>query len=242
MCLLCGGAVAALSLVVVCFRRGRGRTKKIFLVLHSFHQGYECTDSVQQGILDELAPRRKDVSLSVEYLDSIRYPEASHLEAVHELFCELPVVFRGVNEAISVRETIEIALKLRPSAKTVAVVAGSGPAEIRNLEMAKAAKPFFKGRVAFEYLYGFEPEEIANRLKERSSEDIVLYLSYLLSPSGKRLSVEENRTFVLGVLPSSSHDRGRIGRDLGRARRPPLLQQGAFLQTRGAHAHHRSGE
>ena len=157
--------------------------KKNFLVLHSFHQGYEWTDSVQQGILDELAPRRKDVSCSVEYLDSIRYPEASHLGAVCELFRELPVVFCGVNEAISVRETIEIALKLRPSAKTVAVVAGYRPAEIRNLEMAKAAEPFFKGRVAFEYLYGFEPEEIANRLKELSSEDIVLYLSLPLLPS-----------------------------------------------------------
>ena len=230
-------------------RADAGQQKKNILVLHSFHQGYEWTDSVQQGILDEMAPRRKDVSLSVEYLDSIRSPEASQLEAARELFrrryahgktlfdvilCsddealgflleyggelfgDVPVVFcgvnnfsqgrlggrkniTGVNETISVRETIEIALKLRPSAKTVAVVAGFRPAEIRNLEMAKAAEPFFKGRVAFQYLHGFEPEEIANRLKELSSEDIVLYLSYLLSPSGKRLSVEENRTFVVGA-------------------------------------------
>ena len=59
-------------------RADAGQQKKNILVLHSFHQGYEWTDSVQQGILDEMAPRRKDVSLSVEYLDSIRSPEASH--------------------------------------------------------------------------------------------------------------------------------------------------------------------
>ena len=249
-CICFAGALSLLFFLFLCVSDADAAgQKKNILVLHSFHQGYEWTDSVQQGILDELAPRRKDVSLSVEYLDSMRYPEASHLEAVRELFrrryadekrsldvilCsddealrflldlggelfgEIPVVFcgvnnfspeclagrkniTGVNESISVRETIEIALKLCPSAKTVAVVAGSGPAEIRNLEMAKAAEPFFKGRVAFEYLYGFEPEEIAKRLKELPSEDIVLYLSHLLSPSGKRLSVEENRRFVLGV-------------------------------------------
>ena len=146
MCVCFAGVLSLLFLLLSCVSDADVAEKKIPSSCTRFHQGYECTDSVQQGILDELAPRRKDVSLSVEYLDSIRYPEASHLEAVHELFCELPVVFCGVNEAISVRETIEIALKLRPSAKTVAVVAGSGPRRNPQPGDGEGRETFLQGK------------------------------------------------------------------------------------------------
>ncbi|HPE66605.1 MAG TPA: hypothetical protein PK849_10545, partial [Synergistales bacterium] len=63
-----------------------GAEKRI-LLLHSFHQGYEWTDSLHQGVVEELQNSGdKDIELFVEYLDCIRNPGPAHEEMMAELF------------------------------------------------------------------------------------------------------------------------------------------------------------
>jgi len=231
---------------------GTERTQKKVLVLHSYHQGYDWTDSLHRGIVEGLAPESTGLSIYTEYLDAVRTPGEKGSEAVRsllkrrytergvvfdvllcsdddallflleygkELFGDVPVVFcginnfspdllegrkniTGVNEAISATETIEIALKLRPRAKRLAVVSGSRLTARRNLEIVEEAEPLFRRRVEFVRLNELEPEELAERLRELSQEDIVLYVSYLLTPSGRTLSLKESADLVLSASPA----------------------------------------
>ena len=218
------------------------------LLLHSFHQGYEWTDSIHRGVEDELAfSGGKDIQLFVEYLDRIRNPEEAHVEMMADvfrrrytdkgvvfdaivctdddalvflrergeaLFGDVPKVFcgindftpariagmrdvTGVNEAISVTETIDLILRLRPATKTIAVVSGSRLTEKRNLELVRNAAPLFKDAAEFVRLDELEPEELRRRLAALKPEtSAVLLLTYLLTPSGKALTVHENMELV----------------------------------------------
>lgn len=217
------------------------------LLLHSYHQGYEWSDSVHAGIVDELdASGRDDIALYVEYLDTTRNPGKRHADTMRELlrqrytekgivfdvvlctddnafrffldegaalFGDVPTVFcgindftseqiagrsniTGVNESISLRETLEIAMKLRPSAKHVAVVSDSTMTGRRNLELLRSVESRFSGQVEFLHFNELEPEELSNRLKPLTADDIVLYLSYLLTPERRFFSVKESVRFV----------------------------------------------
>lgn len=217
------------------------------LLLHSYHQGYEWSDSVHAGIVDELdASGRDDIALYVEYLDTTRNPGKRHSDTMRELlrqrytekgivfdvvlctddnafrffldegaalFGDVPTVFcgindftseqiagrsniTGVNESISLRETLEIAMKLRPSAKHVAVVSDSTMTGRRNLELLRSVESRFSGRVEFLHFNELEPEELSDRLKQLTADDIVLYLSYLLTPERRVFSVKESVRFV----------------------------------------------
>ncbi len=227
-------------------------TPKRVLVLHSFHQGYEWTDSVHRGIVEGLTRESASLSIYTEYLDAARTPGKKGDEAMRallkqrytergvrfdavlcadddalrfllkygeELFGNVPTVFcgvnnftpellggrkniTGVNEAISAAETIDVALKLRPKAKRLAVVSGSRLTARRNLEIVKEAEPLFRSRVEFILLEELEPEELAEQLRQLSPEDIVLYVSYLLTPSGRTLSPKESADLVLSASPA----------------------------------------
>lgn len=96
------------------------------LVLHSYHQGYQWTDSVHEGFMNALSRRSEDV-VHVEYMDTIanQSPEYLHQLALllaekhgtgsldliavtddpalrflkdnPQLFPEVPVIFCGIN-------------------------------------------------------------------------------------------------------------------------------------------------
>lgn len=226
--------------------------QKRVLVLHSFHQGYQWTDSVHRGIVEGLAPESASLSIYTEYLDAARTPGEKESEAMRallkqrytergvrfdavlcadddallfllkyrtELFGDVPVVFcginnftpdildgrmniTGINEAISAAETIDVALKLRPRAKRLAVVSDSRLTGRRNLEIVKEAEPLFRSRVEFVRLEELEPDELAKRLGELAADDIVLYVSYLLTPSGRTFSPKESVDLVLAASPA----------------------------------------
>lgn len=224
-----------------------GAEKRI-LLLHSFHQGYEWTDSLHQGVVEELQNSGdKDIELFVEYLDCIRNPGPAHEKMMAELFrrryadrgvlfdaiiCtdddalvflrergesifgNVPKVFcgindftpehikgmtnvTGVNESISVGETIEAALNLHRSTKTIAVVSGSRRTEKRNLELVRQSAPSFSDAVQFIWLDELEPHALQKRLGELNPESsAVLMLAYLLTPSGQALTVRENMELI----------------------------------------------
>ena len=78
--------IAAFILLASSSFAAAGAEKRI-LLLHSFHQGYEWTDSLHQGVVEELQNSGdKDIELFVEYLDCIRNPGPAHEEMMAELF------------------------------------------------------------------------------------------------------------------------------------------------------------
>ena len=226
----------------------RAQDAKHVLLLHSYHEGYEWSDSIHDGVVDALhSAAGADIRLYVEYLDSIRNPGEEHQEAMAallkskytdtntvfdaiictdddalaflrkrggELFGDVPKVFcgindftperiadmtniTGVNESISISETIEVILSLFPDVSTIAVVSGVRPSERRNLEKTRMIAEFFEGRAKFVWLDGLEPDELKVRLSELDQKySAVFYINYLLSPSGKKLSVGEGAKLV----------------------------------------------
>lgn len=243
--------LAALLLCLLLLDASFAREKKM-LVLHSYHQGFEWSDSEHRGILNGMAAEVDNVVIYTEYLNAARDPgEKSKeemrsflerrytdrrvvfdivlcvdddalsflLEYGEELFGDVPVVFcgvnnfspellrgrnniTGVNETISAEETVEIALKLRPKAKKLVVVSGSRLTSRRNLEIARTVEPRFRDRVEFVWLDELESDELVSRLKELSPEDIVLDVSYLLTPSGKTFSSKESLELILSASPA----------------------------------------
>jgi PAS domain S-box-containing protein len=130
-----------------------------------------------------------------------------------KLFKNIPVVFcginnfkperlkghkkiTGVNESVSVKETVGIALKLREKARRMAVVSDSG-FKI-NLEIFKRIEPEFKDKIEIIYLSELETDELALNLKKLGPDDVVLYLGYLQTPGGVKLSVKESVELITG--------------------------------------------
>ena len=242
--------IAAFALLASFAFAAAGAEKRI-LLLHSFHQGYEWTDSLHHGVVEGLQNSGdKEIALYTEYLDCIRNPGRAHKEMMTELFrrrytergvvfdaiiCtdddalvflrkrgealfgDVPKIFcgindftpehiegmtniTGVNEAISVKETIEAVLRLRRSTKTIAVVSGSRRTEKRNLELVRKIIPSFGDAVHFVWLSELEPDALQKRLGELPPESsAVLMLTYLLTPSGGALTVRGNMELIAGA-------------------------------------------
>lgn len=218
------------------------------LILHSYHQGYEWTDSVQKGIIEKLKLNPED-TLYVEYLDALRNRNPEYLNAMvalydlkygdvsmdlvlvsddaalnfikghPELFPKVPVAFcginnydpgnfkeisgiTGVNEGLSIVETLESAMNLRPQAQKIAVVSGSASTEVRNLEIFRNEVRKLDIAPQLNYLTSLEPEPLALALKEYTAEDIVIYLGYMATPSGKSLSARESVAMIQAATPA----------------------------------------
>lgn len=52
-----------------------GSDKSQVLVLHSYHNGFKWTDDILTGIRDSLGTSLQDIELSVEYMDTKRFPD-----------------------------------------------------------------------------------------------------------------------------------------------------------------------
>lgn len=224
------------------------------LILHSYHQGYEWTDAVHKGIIENLV-NIKNITIFTEYLDAQRNRSDEYLDLMEQVYLNkykarniefdliiasddnalqflkarnglfrdrllnnVPIVFcginnfdpanfegltnyTGVNERISVKETVELALKLRPKARKMAVISGCAITEQRNLSIFRNDIEEIENRLKPDYLNQLEPEELENRLKEYDKEDIIMTLGPLLStPSGRTYKVED----TIGLIKSSS--------------------------------------
>jgi hypothetical protein len=64
----------------------RAQDARHVLLLHSYHEGFEWSDSIHDGVVDALhSAAGADIRLYVEYLDSIRNPGEEHQEAMAAL-------------------------------------------------------------------------------------------------------------------------------------------------------------
>ncbi|GAB4441146.1 MAG: hypothetical protein OHK0040_12510 [bacterium] len=98
----------------------------------------------------------------------------------------------GVNEEKSIKETIELALKIAKDAKKIGVIAGERLAEKKNLEQFRKDAELIPKNLQITYFNGLEFEEIVKNVKNFSKDDIIFYLSYLKSPKGVVHSNDEN--------------------------------------------------
>lgn len=132
-----------------------------------------------------------------------------------KLFKDIPIVFcgvnnftpdrikghrkiTGVNESISIKETVDIAIKLREKARKIAVISGSGETYRQNLELFKKSSHFFKEIAEIVYLSELEPDDLIRKLRDIGHDDIVIYLGYLQTPAGVKLSVKESIELIKG--------------------------------------------
>ncbi|MEA4881038.1 MAG: hypothetical protein VB045_06140, partial [Synergistaceae bacterium] len=130
-----------------------------------------------------------------------------------ELFGKIPVVFcgvndftpgrlrgqssiTGVNEEISLDETLRVALSLFPSTKTVAAVSGVLKEAWLDGAMEKAAVILAEKGIEMLYLRDLEPDELEKRLLALPESSIILFISYSQTPGGKILSTKEGIDLV----------------------------------------------
>jgi PAS domain S-box-containing protein len=146
------------------------------------------------------------------------------LEERSRLFPGVPVVFSGINDFSGERttgdgpvlgvtgmddtdvigETIDLAVDLNPSARQIAVVSGSRPSEALQYRSFREAMETRRLDIEVANLNGLDEGVLIDRLCSFGTETVVLYLSYLLSPSGRsydyrdalRMVVENTESMV----------------------------------------------
>lgn len=70
-----------LSMGAIAFQnRTTPKSVKSVLVLHSYHQGMQWTDSISKGVQEVLKPQEEEIDIFYEYLDSKRYLDSSYAE------------------------------------------------------------------------------------------------------------------------------------------------------------------
>lgn len=140
-------------------------------------------------------------------------PALQFIYTRRQIFGDIPVVFCGINnfepdqikgmknvtgvtETISIEDTIMIALKLSAHAKKIAVVAGSSISEQKNIHIFKERSKKIDIKIPVLYYDNLEPEELQKNLRLLHKDDIVFYLTYWGSPSGKNFSLQESIALV----------------------------------------------
>ena len=102
----------------------------------------------------------------------------------------------GLDEALDFRETLEAALKLHPEAATVAVISDittTGQSCLQQFEKVALA---YRDRADFRYLNGLSKHNLREALAALPEESLVMYLSFLATPAGERLSPKEAAAFI----------------------------------------------
>jgi len=234
--------------VLVCFTpMAASGSSKTILVLHSYHQGYEWTDAVNEGISSILGGI-PDYEIAYEYLDSQRAPPGA-MEAMatmlgsryinrqpeviiavdddalrfllanrDSLFTDIPITFCGINdissydtttflritgvtEAPDILGSLQFALQLFPKTKTILVIADNTTSGVINLKRFERAVTNLPSSISVSTLIAPEPDVAERTLGTLLPGSIVMYLSYLRTDSGVRMTVKESVGFVARVSP-----------------------------------------
>ncbi|MFH0731062.1 MAG: ABC transporter substrate binding protein [Pseudomonadota bacterium] len=99
----------------------------------------------------------------------------------------------GVNEALSLEATLELAQKLFPkTTRIMAVVSDADASGRANLEEYRAAAARMKGRVQFEELLNMTDKAAPDILSRLPKDSLVLSLSTLLKSEGGYVSIEDS--------------------------------------------------
>jgi signal transduction histidine kinase len=97
----------------------------------------------------------------------------------------LPPDVRGILVKREFAPTLEIALRLHPRTKRVAVVAGTSGFDTRLLDQAKDEFRRYEDRLAFTYLAGLPLQKILSELSQLPPDTIVLYTTLFQDGAGE---------------------------------------------------------
>ena len=141
------------------------------------------------------------------------------LEHEQELFDKTPIVFFGVNsiekaveqnsnphvtglvEAVSMRETIELMIKLHPNIDKIVALVDSTPSGRGDLHTFYALQPAFKSVVLSEIsLARCTFEEFAVRLRKIDDKSAVLLLSAYRDKTGRSMAFHQSLELILSNL------------------------------------------
>ncbi|HPC37763.1 MAG TPA: ABC transporter substrate binding protein [Exilispira sp.] len=138
----------------------------------------------------------------------------------------------GVNEEKPIKGNIELILKINEKTymklKKIGVIAGSRVSESKNIEAFKKNMSLIPSNIRVDIFENLEFDEILKKLDDYSENDVILYLSYILSPSKLRHHNNINlkkiyehtkakifvvndhliKNFVFGGLVVTSYDHG----------------------------------
>jgi PAS domain S-box-containing protein len=105
-------------------------------------------------------------------------------------------LYTGVNEVFDVRRSLDLALRLHPATRRIAVVSDSSISgcKIRD-QFARGAREYAP-RLAFEYLGERPLEEVLDRIAHLPSDSLVFHLVYFSDWRGKVIDNEETATLV----------------------------------------------
>ena len=97
----------------------------------------------------------------------------------------LPPDVTGVTYDLSYTETLDLAKRLRPGTRNVAVV--SGTSDFGGLVLAEARSVFAEHtEFEFRYLTGLSVEQLLEAVAEVSDDTIILFLVYVRDPQGRQ--------------------------------------------------------
>ncbi len=108
----------------------------------------------------------------------------------------------GVNEALSLEATLNLALKLFPKTTRILAVVSDMDASARiNLELYRALAARMKDLVHFDELLNMTDKDAPDILSHLSKDSLVLRLTTLLNPEGGYLSIEEGSRIISAYAP-----------------------------------------
>jgi len=169
--------------------------------------------AVAQLFTERYANRQPAVILAVDD-DALRFL----IQRRDALFPGVPVAFCGINdltaydasslsamtgvtESPDIAGSLELAFRLFPSTKTVFALSDTTTAGMLNRTRLERIAATLPAGVRVVQSTGQEPGQLASELGALSADTIVLYLSYLRTNAGERLTVTESVSFVAGASP-----------------------------------------
>jgi PAS domain S-box-containing protein len=222
------------------------------LYLNSYNRGYKWSDDIERGLLERFQSADRKVELSVEFLDSRRFPDTTRFDSLAEtlaakyagyrhdlvlvsdnfafdlatryrkqLFPDLPIVFcgynnfrpevikrigniTGVNEEVDIAKTVELAIKVQPSLRTLAFIISTRDTSSKLI--AKIAEssviPKYRDRYNVIVLKDAPMSEIKSRLGALASDSAVILVGQTSDrKEGRELTPEENGRIISTASP-----------------------------------------
>ena len=224
--IICIAAVFATGLCISIRPALAQNRKANVLIIHSYHQGFMWTDSIDTSLDKTLADSGLSLHIFTEYMDSKRFFGEIHLRHLYDLyrekyshvpidvivctddnaftflaryhddlFADTPVVFCGVNnihamaaaenkyftgvlEMIDIHSTLQIALRLQPATRQIAVIVDRTPTGENTSHMLYQAIPSFRD-VSFRYFDdNISFSELMDEVEHLPPDSIAFLLNY----------------------------------------------------------------
>lgn len=105
----------------------------------------------------------------------------------------------GVTEDFDIRGTVDVAMKLHPKARHMAVISDSTDTGAFNTQRFLAVEPEISDRIDIIKLFDLTTEELASRLKALPRDTFILNLSFFRDRSGQSYSTRESSRTVASL-------------------------------------------